>query len=94
MVVSGLRAACPSHLTLWRLSSWEMGICPVPSSSSAVEGPPVPRYRPIMRHPYRCLVNMDTMVNYGMWCMVHGKRYTVVHTTWYTEHGTQVHGTR
>ena len=49
MVVSGLRAECPSHLTLWRLSSWEMGICPVPSSSSAVEGPPVPRYRPIMR---------------------------------------------
>ena len=25
MVVSGLRAARPSHLTLWRLSSWEMG---------------------------------------------------------------------
>ena len=49
MVVSCLRAACPSHLTLWRLSSWEMGIYPVPSSSSAVEGPPVPRYRPIMR---------------------------------------------
>ena len=33
MVVSGLRAACPSHLTLWRLSSWEMDICPVPSSN-------------------------------------------------------------
>ena len=26
-----------------------MGLCPVTSSSSAVEGPPVPRYRPIMR---------------------------------------------
>ena len=49
MVVPGLRAACPSHLTLWRLGSWEMGICPVTSSSSAVEGPLVPRYRPIMR---------------------------------------------
>ena len=35
-MVVGLQAACPSHLTLWRLSSWEMGICPVPSSSSAV----------------------------------------------------------
>ena len=46
MVVSGLRAACPSHLTLWRLSSRVMGICPVASSSSAVEGPPVPRYLP------------------------------------------------
>ena len=34
-----MRAACPSHLTLWRLSSWEMGICPVPSSRSAVEDP-------------------------------------------------------
>ena len=46
MVVSGLRAACPSHLTLWRLSSWEMGICPVTSSSSAVEAPcaPVPAH--------------------------------------------------
>ena len=48
-MVSGLRAACPSYLTLWRLRSWEMGLCPVTSSSSAVEGPPVPRYRPIMR---------------------------------------------
>ena len=43
-----MRAACPSHPTLWRLSSWEMGICPVTSSNSAVEGPPVSRYRPIM----------------------------------------------
>ena len=49
MAVSGLRAACPSHLTLWQLRSWEMGLCPVTSSSSAVERPPVPRYRPIMR---------------------------------------------
>ena len=39
IVVSGLRAACPSHLTLKRLRSWVMGICPVLSSSSAVEGP-------------------------------------------------------
>ena len=47
----GLRlAGCvPSHLTLWRLSIWEMGICPVTSSSSAVEGLPAPQYRPIMR---------------------------------------------
>ena len=42
MVVSGLRDACPSHLTLWRLSSWEMGICPVTSSSAAAEGPSAP----------------------------------------------------
>ena len=56
MVVSGLRAACPSHLTLWRLSSWEMGICPVPSSSSAVEGPPVSRYRPIMQEAHAGVV--------------------------------------
>ena len=46
IVVSGLLA---SHLTLWWLSSWEMGICPDTSSSSAVEGPPVLRYRPVMR---------------------------------------------
>ena len=49
MAISGLRVACPNHLTLWRLRSWEMGLCPVTSSSSTVEGAPVPRYRPIMR---------------------------------------------
>ena len=48
-VVWGLRAACPSHLTLWRLRSWVMGTCPVTFNRSAVEGPPMPRYRPIMR---------------------------------------------
>ena len=47
----GLRlAGCvPQPPDLVRLSSWEMGICLVMSSSSAVKGPPVPRYRPIMR---------------------------------------------
>ena len=44
-----LAGCVPQPLTLWRLSSWEMGICPVSSSSSAMEGPPVPWYRPIMR---------------------------------------------
>ena len=63
MVVSGLRAACPSHLTLWPLRSWEMGICPVTSSSSAVEGPPQPRYRPIMR----CMQELCKVSNWATW---------------------------
>ena len=44
MTSLGLRAACPSHLTLCRLRSAMLAacmlVCPVVASNSDVEGPP------------------------------------------------------
>ena len=48
MTSLGLLAACPSHLTLCRLIWSAMLAWPERASSSAVEGPPGPRWRPII----------------------------------------------
>ena len=66
IVVPGLWAACPSHLTLWRLRSWVMGTCPVTFNRSAVEGPPMPRYRPIKR----CMQELWEVSSRAAWELV------------------------